>query len=50
MSGILQAKKAGCPLDMGAFWLPDKFLVRAVNETSAFVLPYHYPAMLARVS
>jgi hypothetical protein len=29
MAGILQAKKAGYPLDMEGFWLSDKFRIRA---------------------
>jgi hypothetical protein len=31
MAGILQAKKAGYPLDMEGFWLSDKFRIRAVT-------------------
>ena len=29
MAGILQAKKAGYPLDMEGFWLGDKFRIIA---------------------
>jgi hypothetical protein len=29
MAGILQAKKAGYPLDMEGFWLGDKFWIIA---------------------
>jgi hypothetical protein len=35
MAGILQAKKAGYPLDMEDFWLGDKFRIIAVIDTSA---------------
>jgi hypothetical protein len=35
MAGILQAKKAGYPLDMEGFWLGDKFRIIAVIDTSA---------------
>jgi hypothetical protein len=31
--GILQAKKGGYLLDMGAFWISDKFRIRAVNKS-----------------
>jgi len=31
MAGIIQAKKAGYPLDMEGFWLGDKFWIIAVT-------------------
>jgi hypothetical protein len=33
MAGILQAKKAGYPLNMEGFWLSDKFRIRAGIES-----------------
>jgi hypothetical protein len=36
MAGILQAKKAGYPLDMEGFWLGDKFLIIAVSNIFDF--------------
>jgi hypothetical protein len=35
MAGILQAKKAGYPLNMEGFWLGDKFWIIAVPDTFA---------------
>jgi hypothetical protein len=34
MAGLLQAKKAICPLVMGSFWLGDKFWIRAETVSS----------------
>jgi hypothetical protein len=36
MAGGRQAKKCGCALDMGSFWLGDKFRIRA--EISNFIM------------
>jgi hypothetical protein len=35
MAGILQAKKAGYPLDMEGFWLYDKCRIIAVIDAVA---------------
>jgi len=35
MAGILQTQKAGYPLDRGAFWLSDKFQIRALTYNSS---------------
>jgi hypothetical protein len=40
MAGILQAKKAGHPLDMEGFWLGDKFWsIAVIHEPSAHLEP-----------